>query len=507
MRLEIKVDKAIPRLAWCVGLVRGQSVAVAHCGPWVESAGGGIVEGVWSGDFAAGRFDEAVTFWGTGARPVDDGILIAASTFTINPVFMVRTGDRLWVSNSLLRLLAHSGVRLDLAYPYYEIDLMTVMFGLSRYRRTIPTASGDAIHVRYATNLLVDRDLVVHERSKRVPGPMNDFDAYAGFLRDELTRVIANGADPARRRPMKPLATISTGYDSPACAVLAHGAGCREAITLTTARDAYVDRDDSGRRIAETLGLSVIEIDPYAGRATRPWSVEALFLAAGCGAGDIIFASALERLAGRVVVVGLHGDTTWAMKRRERVEDLRRGDPSFGSMNEARLEYGFAVVSPAAFGTARYDAIHRITVAPGMARWVLPGTDYNRPIPRRIVEEAGVDRAWFGQTKMAVSTPHAGTGSEYIPIANVFAPETVARFESFIAERAPHRQSWRRLKHRALWTIFRSYKIGWLLRRLAPAATADYILWKYSKPWATQQWLMPWAVAELIDQGTILKPR
>ena len=69
-------------------------------------------------------------------------------------------------------------------------------------------------------------------------------------------------------------------------------------------------------------------------------------------------------------------------------------------MGELRLALGF-VQLPLPFMGARQKAdIVRITESSEMDPWRL-GNAYDRPIPRRIAEEAGVPRHLFGQSKMA----------------------------------------------------------------------------------------------------------
>ena len=68
-----------------------------------------------------------------------------------------------------------------------------------------------------------------------------------------------------RRSSLSRTAIPSTsGYDSPTCAVLARAAGCTEAITFTSARGDFAEREDSGHRVANHLGLSCTERDPKA---------------------------------------------------------------------------------------------------------------------------------------------------------------------------------------------------------------------------------------------------
>ena len=65
-----------------------------------------------------------------------------------------------------------------------------------------------------------------------------------------------------------------------------------------------------------------------------------------------------------------------------------------------RLDAGYVQVAvPFIGGRRRADIVH-ITESAEMDPWRL-GTDYDRPIPRRLAEEAGVPRALFGQKKVA----------------------------------------------------------------------------------------------------------
>lgn len=56
----------------------------------------------------------------------------------------------------------------------------------------------------------------------------------------------------------------------------------------------------------------------------------------------------------------------------------------------------------ACFGAHDYRATQRISHSPEMRPWVL-GRRYDKPIPRRILEEAGVPRGTFGEVKRAAS--------------------------------------------------------------------------------------------------------
>jgi hypothetical protein len=71
-------------------------------------------------------------------------------------------------------------------------------------------------------------------------------------------------------------------------------------------------------------------------------------------------------------------------------------------MQEFRLRTGFVHLPPAFYGWRHHNDLIRISRSPELAPWSL-GTSYDRPIARRLVEEAGVPRELFGMKKRAVS--------------------------------------------------------------------------------------------------------
>jgi hypothetical protein len=106
-----------------------------------------------------------------------------------------------------------------------------------------------------------------------------------------------------------------------------------------------------------------------------------------------------------VVFTGNHGDVVWGPSTLPRDADgdvSRRGAAGL-SISEVRLRSGF-ILAPVPFIMAtQTKALDRISGSPEMEPWVL-GTSYDRPIPRRIVEQAGVGREAFGQYKKNVVT-------------------------------------------------------------------------------------------------------
>lgn len=79
---------------------------------------------------------------------------------------------------------------------------------------------------------------------------------------------------------------------------------------------------------------------------------------------------------------------------------LRRGDFNTLGFCEYRLREGVVHLPVPFFGARRAAELLELSHSSEMSPWVLGGA-YDRPIPRRIAEEAGVPREAFGQRKSA----------------------------------------------------------------------------------------------------------
>ena len=498
--LIYQVDDSLPRMAWCARLDRGAREVHIHCGSWVERRPDAFFEGAWSGPFDRTGFDTALTSCATGGKLLPDGILFCTPTHTTQALYSFGGSDSLWVSNSLIFLLQASRTSLRDSYPYYECDLMSVMFGLDDYREYIPTEKKGPIRVHYHRNLVALDGVRLETRPRPLPDPFDSYRQYSTFLDSEVSALMRNAADPSRRVTFAPLSTISTGYDSPACAVLVRRAGCSEAFTFARARAGYEDRDDSGRRIGEALGLRVTEVDVEATMASRNSDTELEFIASGFGGDDVPLTAAEYMLCGRLLVTGTHGDKIWDVKPLAGGDAILRGDPSGSSMSEFRLRVGFVVFPVPFVGATRYSSVVEISNSGAMKPWSLGRPAYNRPIPRRLVEERGVPREWFGQSKKAITTPHHGTGRDVLPLQDVYTGTTIARFRGFLSARGGASVTVG-LAHALLHVALGSYRLTRWLGALFAAPrqrrTFRYLQWRYSQPLSDEAWLFHWAVSEL----------
>ncbi|MCI0590597.1 MAG: hypothetical protein L0Y67_03190 [Gammaproteobacteria bacterium] len=493
---------SLPSLAWCAEIRRdSDSVHVGH-GPAVETISDCFVEGAWGGDFQALDFSSALTFTGTGGLLARDGVLFTTPTHTLQAIYSMRFLERILCSNSLAFILAQANDEVDLCYKYYDSDLMSIRHGLDYYVRRIPTSERRWIDIHYHCNIQISQDLRLTRLKKATPSPFSNYTDYHSFLEQEVELVTRNAGCDKRRNTYTPLTTISTGYDSPACAVLARAAGCREAVTFTRARSDFPDTADSGSRIAALLGLSVEEYDPEEYRQIKG-NPEVEFVATGLGAEDIVFAALERKLPGRLIYTGYGGGKIWARVNSQVGHTFVRSDPSGGSLHEFRLRLGFINFPIAFIGGTQHSSIHTISNSKEMVPWSL-GNAYDKPIPRRIVEDAGIPRSLFGQSKKAVSRPYLRSRAANPALNQWLSQESLVSFESFMGGvqvfSSRFEKAYLYLLRRLCVFNLRvsdSVKLSFALRRLGLPAVHPFIPEKYVKEPGPHMLLFHWAIARL----------
>ena len=212
-----------------------------------------------------------------------------------------------------------------------------------------------------------------------------------------------NGAAAERNTPALPITMISTGYDSSAVSAVCAQAGVRDAITLDVTTTGHYD---CGAEIAASLGLNCIRVESPGGRVVPDLNIRLPRDVAGIheflaspGLGDnVVFANMEPYLSGRIVFSGLYGDGCWA--REGNGSGLAHHLPYMKSRNEFRLRVGYSLAPMPAFGAYFPCMLQQIGAHPSMKPYALGGF-YDRPIARRLAEEAGVPRELFGQRKAA----------------------------------------------------------------------------------------------------------
>jgi hypothetical protein len=401
VRFELLPIPTLPRLAWAACVRAGDPVVRVLHGPCVEARGDSFVEGAWDAPFTVGDFDRSAVLAGSGGRVTPTGVRFATPATMYERLQSVRTRDALFVSNSLAFLLASSGDRLDPDHPHYYLDLLDFYrCGIRVKEKRLRLAGDRSAELHDCCNLEVASDLRVTRVEKPWGAPPASYDAYASLLEHTLGRVIENAGDPARRWRYRPLTMISQGYDSTAVAALARRVGCREAVTFlkSDSRDGYVD--DSGEAIARTLGLAVTSYERNDYVAMPELREEEFYLDPwGVDRNMVVME---KQLTASLLLSGRSGETMWTRGDPARwgLSDLEHPiDLTPGcALGEFRLRTGFLHLAPATIAAIHAPVIHPWNASPEMRPWSIGGT-YDKPIARRIAEEAGVPRQLFGQVK------------------------------------------------------------------------------------------------------------
>ena len=397
VNLQVRRINHLPPLSWSLSIARGASVADLTCGPWVETGSNWFVEGAWDSEFRARCFEQSSLLMGSGGKVTEDRMVIATACHNLEPLFLASTDRGLTASNTLAFLLVTSGLSLDPDYSYYKTDLLSSRHGLDRYVKTIPTATGPDIHVLYYKNVVVDRHLTVTDQPKPSVPDWASFHEYRQFLIEGLRSLRDNARCPARQVHYNLLATLSSGYDSPASSVLASEIGAQDAVTVREGIDerSHQRTDDCGTSIAEELGLRVTEY-PLKDMTAISDEIRAEF-AAGGDATELNLISIEPHLPRKLLITGNSG-VFWRLDLR-RDASLSRADLGGSGLSEFRLRAGFIQVPVPMMGGVRRSRLNAIGRSAEMKPWSVLGS-YNRPVPRRILEEKGIPRGQFARKKI-----------------------------------------------------------------------------------------------------------
>ena len=168
------------------------------------------------------------------------------------------------------------------------------------------------------------------------------------------------------------------------------------------------------------------------------------------------------------------------------------------------MRVGFVHLPVPSIGGGRGRELSIISRSPQMKAWSL-GPAYDRPIPRRIAEEAGIPRTWFGQHKKAAGArffdgPNRGPQD----LISHLSPSSYASYEQYFQEYyRPNRFEFyylcmnklRRLVDKFYMIFNRS--IGWRfgLPEFKPRVLRHY------EAWIGKNWLLfHWAVNKTAER-------
>ncbi len=379
-------------------------------GECVEIRDDCFFEGAWDGPFELCRFDQAWTMLGSGARVTGEGVMFVSPSHMYERLHCFRAGAELFVSNSLPFLLVLAGQQLDPHYRHYFLDFRDFFrAGIRVTRKQIRLLGPQVAELHDYCNLLVTPDLTVKRIEKPQPPPPRDYHDYVAFLERTLADTAANANDAARGQTYRMVTMISQGYDTTAISALAARAGCREAVTFRKSAGrgcGYVD--DSGTEIGTRLGLSVKEYERWDYDRLPQNRDDEFYIDPRCG--DPSFVLMEDQLVGALLLSGWDGFKWGPLVRpfRRRGFPDERGLPLLqmpirrilggSALGEFRLKTGFIHFPLSYSGRIHAPVLQALSVSESMRPWSIGGA-YDRPIARRIAEEAGVPRHLFGQIK------------------------------------------------------------------------------------------------------------
>lgn len=412
LRLDAVAEPGLPPLAWCARMHRGHSEVAVRAGRDVVVSDDAIVEGAWDGRFSALDFDRAASLAGTGLRVAAQTVRFVAGSGRHDRLYATCRGDDLWVSNSLVYVWVAAGDAPDPRHRRHIHDLMQQV-RTSRFERTPQSFRGCSgpVSIIELRDLEVDATLALRPVDKVALPTPRDFGEVDALLDGVVARTFENAADSSRNRRYRPLATVSRGYDSPATAALAARHGCREALTFAELRPGVPSPDD-GTEVGEHLGLAIVRRsrDEWRARTDLPeaevWACPPAMM--------MPLASVEADLPGRVLVTGRFGDRLFPPPFGPHGPPAVQSILSAPSSCEMKLRLGFVHFAP--FFALRPHAARLIAMAgaPELAPWSVGG-DYDRPIPRRIAETAGVPRDLFGMRKLAGAVDEVREPAELSP--------------------------------------------------------------------------------------------
>ena len=246
--------------AWGI-VVRPRGLEV-YAGPCVERHDGFLAEGAWAGVFSSKGILSSTFRCGSGAILDEGRTLLFGPSHSVEHIYCFAGRGYLAASNSI-----HMAIALSRRAEPHDLEAAqsssaTILAGYHHYDRILyTTTTGTMLRLAFGTWAIDHMTLSISETlpATKAVSDFSDFAGYRGLLVRTLQSLVDNARSPLRRAPYGDIiTTCSSGYDLPACAALAKELGCKEAVTMRTARGGA---NDSGKGVSEALGLICHEYD------------------------------------------------------------------------------------------------------------------------------------------------------------------------------------------------------------------------------------------------------
>jgi hypothetical protein len=486
-RFDYHPSPDLPPLAW-VARARHPVVEV-DCGTSVQREEIGFFEGTWVGDSSLASVLDSTAPFGSGMVARGPELYAVPPGHTMALLFSWRHGNAALIANTLVGLLAKAGLELLPDVDYQALFARTA-HGLAGTPTELPTSGGPA-QFHMFENMRVLPDGRLEQSPKPRERPFRDYDDYVNRLEAGLASAFANAPG------YEPVIALSSGYDSPAVAVLAARHGLRHALTFRESRPPSFTRDptDSGEATAQRLGLSLEFFDrkEYLRRTDLP---EAEFMATGYTGEEVPYVAFEDRLRHRIMLTGGLGGWTW-IRTKDAAPDLSRKDFSACSVTEFRLRLDMIDVPIPMLGMTEIESIVAITRSADMRPWSVGGY-YDKPIPRRILEDAGFPRGSFASSKRAATALIHQQGEALMAPASVVSVRAFAAAEGRTIDLSERRRPTR--LDRGLKHLFKTLRLP---RLAAPFAERQAKIVQF-RP-ATGTLLFRWGVAMIRSRYEALR--
>lgn len=438
MKLVYHRINAFPPLAWLASAKVGREAITILHGRLVETQAQFFIEGAWAGDYPSARIQDTDTVFGSGGVLDGDSIVFVSCTATTDFLYHNNDKEKFAVSNSLPLLLSALDDTLRPDYESYSAINMSILGGIRSYRAEIPTQKGQVRRIMHHNVRFGSNGITIAEKS--AAPDFSSFNEYRDFLRSRIGALFANARHPARHFPMHIFSTQSKGYDSTAVNALAAPFGIDAVFTITESKEPRsfhlgnhaTPPSDDGTLICQALNLHCLPIDRLNFRQAL---TNEHFYWAGLDNNQDLNLHQTYALIDRPALL-LTGNLGEIWYTREAIGDHRlstfndeliRWDQSGHGLSEVRLTAGVVQMAVPFIGGRHREDILTITSQAEMDPYRLGGK-YDRPIARRMAEEAGVPRSYFGQTKLG-SIVH-------LPTPNI--PVTPALREEFLLHLRRH---------------------------------------------------------------------
>jgi hypothetical protein len=293
------------------------------------------------------------------------------------------------------------------------------------------------------------------------------------------------------------ITTISRGYDATATSALVHEIGCDKALTFCQPAS-YAEDDGAG--IAKQLGYTEVYEENANLYKSNSTLLEASTAAADCNGGfSLVFAAYGEMFADNLLFLGERGDSLWAKGHANvnNKQDFTNGNTfsqADHSCVELSLDMNYIFIFVPMIGADRWESIDKISSSEEMKGYSV-GNNYDRPIPRRILEEKGIARSEFGWEKRG-----AGISYHFDTFSHLISKMSPKSAEDLIAFRKTFKSSkWKQFRHNlkfyaAEYPTYVNYILSKTPIKLRLNKTGKFI----SSPHSTL--LFNWSISRLIPR-------